>query len=229
MTETIAPLTAITDTIAYLDVLGVDVEPAVRLRARRLAVKAVDLSAVNAFYHNEITEAMITYFEGGIVTGPRNRFRVATTEAFYDAFYAGWQAGGGGTPDQKGLDWLVARVNQEYGYIDMLFLQIKEMRKEQDQDFLAWVSDRADGYTRTLKEIYNTGYAMSSRDIMVTFAGDDGKKSCPDCKKYKGQRHRLSWFVRRNAVPPFGSGLACHKGGQCLHYLQDDSGKQVTA
>ena len=60
MTETIAPLTAITDTIAYLDVLGVDVEPAVRLRARRLAVKAVDLSAINAFYHNEITEAMIT-------------------------------------------------------------------------------------------------------------------------------------------------------------------------
>jgi len=206
--------------------------PHLRGRAREMAgIKAFgDLASINAVYHDVITESLTTYFEGNvIVTAPRNAFRQATASAFYDAFYLGWADGGGGTPDSDGIAWINSRVSQEYGFIDMLFQQIKELRQEKDFDFFSWVTARADGYTNTLREIYNAAYARASKDIMVTFGGDDGAESCPDCMKYKGQRHKLSWFVRRNAIPPFGTGLQCHPGGHCKHGLFNDMGEQVTA
>lgn len=235
MTQTITPALgyeSIQTALEYLDAAGVDVPPDLRLRAKRLmAVKAAGLDEISALYHNEITEALVTFFERtGNVVGPRNRFRVATTDAFYDAFYLGWTDGGGAPPpDSEAMSWLQARLSAEYGYIDMLFEEARELRREADFDWFAWVSARADGYVRTLKEIYNAAFARSSKDIMVTFDGDDGAESCDDCQHYKGQRHKLSWFVRRNAIPPFGRGLECHKGGRCQHYLVDDKGNQVTA
>ena len=222
--------TSITEAFQYCDENGIPVPLDLHARARNVgAMKAASLAEINAPYHDAVTETLVTYFEGGSVTGPRNRFRQATASAFYDAFYLGWAEGGGGTPDKDGLSWLDARISQEYGYIDMLFQQVKELRKEEDFDFFAWVTARADGYTNTVREVYNAAAMRSSRDIMVTFTGSDGGESCPDCQKYKGQRHKVSWFVRRNAIPPFGTGLECHPGGRCRHYLADDKGNQVTA
>ena len=220
----------ITEAFKYADENGIEVPLSLHARARNVgAIKAADLGGINAAYHDAVTESLTTYFEGGIVTGPRNRFRQATTSAFYDAFYLGWAETGEGTPDTDALAWLDARIAQEFGFIDMLFNQVKELRKEKDFDFFAWVTDRADGYVRTVREIYNMAVARSSKDVMVTFSGKDGKHPCPDCQRYRGQRHRLSWFISRNAVPPFGTGLECHKGGRCHHVLVTDDGRQVTA
>lgn len=222
---------AVQTALTYCKTSGIEVPP--DLRAKAMAhgfLKASgDLSSINATYHDAITTELTTYFEGGIVTGPRNRFRVATTEAFYDAFYLGYSDGGGDTPDTEALDWLTARINQEYGFIDMLFVQIKELRKDTEFDFFAFVTARADGYTNTLREIYNAAYARASADVMVTFDGDDGAESCETCQQLKGQRHRLSWFVKRNYLPPFGTGLQCHPGGHCKHYLRKDNGEIITA
>jgi len=221
---------SITLAFKYLNALGQEIPLDLHQRARDVgALKAADLSDINSVYHDVITEELITYFEGGIVTGPRNHFRVATTEAFYDAFYRGWEDGGGGTPDADGIAWLNARLQQEYGYIDMLFQQVKELRKEPDFDYFTWVTARADGYTNTLREIYNAAYARASKDIMVTFVGDDGNESCDTCQSLKGQRHRISWFARRNYIPPYGTGLDCHPGRRCQHYLEDDKGNRVSA
>ena len=87
---------------------------------------------------------------------------------------------------------------------------------------------RADGYTGTLREVYNQGKLRAMKDIMVTFEGEDGAKSCDTCQELKGKRHRISWFVKRNFVPPHGSGLDCAKGGHCQHALYNDKGEAVT-
>jgi hypothetical protein len=149
--------------------------------------------------------------------------------AFGDAYDLGWVDGGQDLPvDEEALSWLEARLNQEAGYIDMLFQEAKELRKDKEFDFFAWTTARADGYTNTLKEIYNNARVRAMQDVMVTFAGDDGAESCDTCQKLKGKRRKLSWFIANNYVPPFGSGLDCHKGGRCQHGLMDDKNNWVT-
>lgn len=217
----------------YLDKQGEDIPTDVwqaAVKARVFAVKADgDLAGISATYNNEIVSSLTTYFEGGNVTTPRNQFKRAMVEAFGAAFDLGWADGGGeGVPDSDALAWFNARVDQEFGYIEMLFVEAKELRRDTEFDSFAWTTQRADGYTRTLREIYNAGFLRATKDQMVTFEGDDGEKPCDTCKKLKGARHKISWFVKRNYIPPHGTGLDCAKGGHCRHYLVNDKGERMT-
>lgn len=199
------------------------------IHARARKAERGDLSSINKKYHDAITRALIAYFEGGSIGASRNAFKNAMITAFGDAFDAGWQDGGGELPiDEEALDWVEARMNQEAGYIDGLMQDARQLRKEEEFDYFAWVTHHADNYTYTLREIFNIASLWVKRDVMVTFDGDDGKESCPDCQRYKGQRHKISWFVARDAVPPHGAGLECHPGRRCEHYLRDDAGNRVT-
>lgn len=223
----------ITEAFAYLTTTSTEIPPDLLIRARLEGIKvgavAGDLSEVNSVYHDNITSALTSFFEGGSVTTPKNKMKQAARMAFLDAFELGWKDGGADLPlDEDALAWLDARLSQELGYIDMLFQEAKELRKEEGFDFFTWITARADGYTNTLKEIYNNARMRAMPNQMVTFDGDDGAESCPDCQKLKGKRHKISWFVSRNYVPPFGTGLECHRGGHCQHGLKDDKGNWIT-
>ena len=196
----------------------------------RLAVKAGELTAINATYHDRITQALIDFLEGGNIVSSRNGFKRATSDAFNDAFDAGWIDGGGDPSgyDSDAQDWINARKEAEFGYIEMIYQQAKELKKEDGFDGFAWASERADGYTNTLRSVYNQGKLRAMKDIMVTFEGTDGAKSCDTCQELKGKRHRISWFIKRDYIPPHGSGLDCAKGGHCMHGLFSDAGEQVT-
>lgn len=198
---------------------------------KRQGMKQADSTeAVNKEYHDAITESLTGYFEeDGRATSYKSQFKQAMVEAFGSVYDLGWTDGGGELPvDSDALDWLNARIDQEFGFIDMLFQEAKELRKEEEFDFFSWVTFHADNYTRTLREIYNQARLRVSEDVMVTFEGEDGEESCPTCQKLKGVRHKISWFVKRNYVPPFGSGLECGRGGRCQHGLFDDKGEQIT-
>jgi hypothetical protein len=150
-------------------------------------------------------------------------------QAFGDAFDNGYTDGGGELPiEDEAIGWLEARLNQEAGYIDMLFESAKQLRKEDDFDYFTWATQHAGNYVNTLREIYNVGNLSAQKNKMVTFTGDDGAESCPDCQKLKGKRHKISWFVARGYVPPHGQGLECHPGRRCQHFLEDGDGNRVT-
>ena len=196
---------------------------------RNASKQAESIEEANATYHDVITEILISYFEGGSVGSSRNDFKQAVITAFSDTFDLGWIDGGQELPlEEDELSWLEARINQEFGFIDMLFQEAKELRKEEDFDYFEWVTQRADGYTRMLAEIYNQAKLRAVDDQMVTFDGDDGEESCETCQSLKGKRHKISWFVKRNYVPPYGIGLQCARGGHCQHHLYDDEGNEIT-
>lgn len=228
--------TSITKAFEYLSTNSIEIptELLIQARVKGVGVKAGyaagDLTAVNKAYHDAITKSLVGYFDGGAIGTARNKFKQAMINAFGDAFDLGWVDGGQDLPvgDEAALSWLEARMNQEVGYIDMLFQEAKELKKDAEFDYFAWITARADGYTNTLKEIYNSARARAMKDQMVTFAGDDGEKSCDTCKKLKGKRKKLSWFIANNYIPPFGSGLDCSKGGHCNHGLMNDKGDWIT-
>lgn len=220
---------SIADALSYLKQEGHDIPLDIQLKARQLgAIKAGgDISSIRAAYHDAITEALLTYLEGGSVTAPRNQFRQAAVEALGDAFELGYMDGGAELPiDSDPLSWLNARIEQEMAHIGTLFEQAKELRKEADTDLLGFASDRADGYTGTLDELYNMGKLYAAENQMLTFEGSDGKESCSDCSRYKGQRHRASWWIAHDAVPPSKS-FECG-GWNCEHVLVSDDGEEFT-
>lgn len=215
----------------YLSTQGVEVPNEIWVKTLQNGVlkAAGDLSAITAAYDTAITKALSSYLDGGALPSSKNAFKRATVEAFGGAFDLGTVDGGGTIPaDPDALAWFNARMEAEFGYIDLLFQSTKDIRKDKDADADTWLQERVQGYVNTLGEIYNNAKLRAMTDIMVTFDGEDGAEPCESCKGLKGKRHKISWFVKRDYVPPHGSGLNCSKGGKCQHYLKDDKGNRVT-
>ncbi len=179
-------------------------------------------------YYEEIFVAIFDYLDGdGAVTKFRNDMKKALTAAFFPAAEVGWEDAGAELPiDQDLTEWLVAMQDAEFAYIDSLFQTLKEARKGEDVQKAEIAQARADGYTKTLDRIYNYAKVKAAGNTMLTFAGDDGAESCADCSKYKGKRHKASWWISHNAVPP-NRDFECG-GYNCQHTLVDDKGNVWT-
>lgn len=229
-------MTNLTETLSiafrYCDTNGIDVPSDLYVRAFHAgALKAgTDLSVISATYYNAVTEALITYLDGASVTGPRNQFRRAAVEALGSAFDAGY----GSLPEGDALAWLNTRIEQEMANISALFEQAKQLRKESDFDRSAWVSARADGYTRTLRDVNGMGKMFAAGNQMLTFDGEDGsmdnicQKNNGTCVRLKGQRHRASWWIAHDLVPYRGNPNYDCGAWECRHGLFDDNGNRVT-
>jgi hypothetical protein len=196
------------------------------------ALKATgDLAAINATYHDAITESLITYFEGGSLAASKNSFKRAMIEAFGGAWDAGWD---GNPPTGEALEWFNARTQQELAFIDGLYVQAKELRKDPEADTFAWATARADGYTATVDNIYNHARIRALGNKMLTFDGEDGSPDniCQStngtCVRLKGKRHRASWWIAHDLVPYRGNPNYDCGAWECRHYLKDDKGERYT-
>ena len=228
---------SLSSALEYCKANRIEVPADLTLKAYNVgAIKAAgDLAAIGAAYRDIITESLIRYFEGGNVTSPRNAFKRGMVEAFGAAFDTGWRDGGGtGMPDVDALAWFNPRVEAEFGFIDMLFAQIKDLRKDGEFDYFSFVTQKADGYVRTLRDIYNMGKMFASKNKMLTFDGEDGKPDniCQStggtCVRLKGQRHRASWWISHGLVPYRGNPNYDCGAWECRHYLRDDDGNRYT-
>jgi hypothetical protein len=189
-----------------------------------------DYAAVRQEYYGQIYFAVFGYLSdvGGLKTN-KNAMKRAMVEAFGATETLAWQDGGGDLPvGEEAVAWVTARQQAEIGFIDLLFQQLSELKKEEGIDPEAEATARAEGYTRTLDGLYNEVKAMAFGNKMLTFVGRDGMESCPDCQKLKEQRHRASWWVRRGLIPYRGNiNFACG-GWRCEHFLVDDQGGVFT-
>lgn len=202
-------------------------------RALTVAELAVgDYAPIRSAYAIEIAGIMTEYLltDKARVTKYVSQFKRAIQEAFYPAFDQGLIDGGGEPPAEgDDLAWINAKVEAEHGYVEMLFQQLKDLRAE-GQD--AWAGEperRAEGYARTLDGVYSEGKIRAKKDVMLTFDGTDGQESCPECTKWKGKRHKASFWLKRGLIPgqPGNPAFSCH-GYNCQHYLFTDQGEIYT-
>lgn len=207
-----------------------EVIPHLSMRARLLAGIKAGISGVNREYHDAITEALVSYFEnGGSVATPKSKIKQAMVEAFGSAFDTGWQDGGQELPaDEEALSWFNERVDAEMGFIDTLLQDAKELRKDKDFDYFAWVTARADGYTNNLSAVYNAAVMFANTKQMLTWRLGETEKHCSTCAKLDGQRHKASWYIIRNYIPrKAGAAMECG-GYNCDCSLVTDNGEEVT-
>lgn len=202
--------------------------------------EALNYPQVRSIYKYEIKNAILGY----IIEGSNNPFRYAgemkksMSSAFSDAFNAGYVDGGGKISDMSEADkmWLNNKKTTEKGFIDQLFDRLREIKKSskeegQTQDEFLYeidleIESRSEGYAKTLDGIYDEGKLRGAKNIMLTFDGEDGEESCPECRKWKGKRHKASFWIKRGLVPgqPGNQNFSC-RGYNCHHYLFDDSGQ----
>jgi hypothetical protein len=212
---------------------GIKVEP----HTAAIAIRAVgDYGTIRGTYHDSIYEAITSYLDGrvGIATGS-GMFKKACAAAFVDAFETGFidTQGSGATydPALEDSDWLATRMQQEFAFIDSTFQTMKAMIADTENpltedEIVQYANNRAEGYCATLDGVYSQGKLRSRRNVVLTLDGPDGKESCTTCQKYKGQRHRASWWISRDLIPAPGNDNYECGGWQCQHVLSDDSGNQ---
>lgn len=151
----------------------------------------------------------------------------AVSQAYLAAADLAYVDGGGSLPlDDDTASWVRAELNAQFGYIDSLFETLKQLRKEEGVDAIHEAFRHADGYANSLDSLYNNVKAAGAGNKMLTFDGSDGRESCSDCQRYKGKRHRASWWRSHDAVPP-NRGFECH-GYHCAHRLYTDEGEEFT-
>jgi hypothetical protein len=204
-----------------------------KIRMRETLKKRADYGTYEAMrlaYQDAIYTAVSDYLSSNDrITSYKSAMAQKVAEVFILAAEFGYIEGGGELPfDDNASDWIAAEQASELANVDSLFVSLKMLRDGGGFDANAEGEARAAGYADTLDGIYNKAVLFGMKNKMLTFDGDDGEESCATCQMLKGQRHRASWWIAYDYVPPKGAGLDCAAGGHCQHYLVDDDGNAVT-
>lgn len=202
--------------------------PLLSVHAREAIKAAGGYPGVRSDYWHAVYDAVYDYLTGNRpVTGFVNSVKRAFTEAYIEAAEIGYQEGGADLPfDAETVSWLTAVQAQEFSYIEGLFSRLKE--EWEGLDPATEAASRAEGYTQTLDAIFGEAKVRAAGNKMLTLDGDDGKESCPECKRLKGQRHRASWWIKNGLVPAPGNTNYTCGNYNCDHRLYDDDGNEYT-
>ncbi len=191
-----------------------------------------EYSAVRSEYWAKIYDVVQGYLTSSDrVTAYESEMKRTMLETITKVGNIAWEDGGGTLPlDPDAAGWLTTRMNAEMGFIDNLFETLKMLRQEEAGNIsdtaISKAFATADGYSKTLDAVYSQTKVLAAGSKMLTFVGEDGDESCEDCRKYKSKRHRASWWIAHDAVPP-NRIFEC-KGYKCQHVLVDDQGRLFT-
>ena len=195
-----------------------------------VALSLGDYAPIRQSYYWEVWGLISEYLaeDGARITRFRNGMKRSIAYHFGQAAAQGWADGGGGDwqrdADADSREWESNRIYEEFGYVDELFRQLRELKKEGEDAIAGEAERRAEGYARTLDGIYAEAKIRAAGNKMLTFDGFDGQESCNTCQRLKGSRHRASWWIRRGLVPHQGNRNFECGGWNCQHYLYDDQG-----
>jgi hypothetical protein len=191
------------------------------------AIKAAGYDGIRTVMSGGIFGSVFGYLSGGSFADAVQRMATVVSRAYVETADLAYQEGGGELPlDEDTAAWARSQLDIQLAYVDDLFLRLKELRKEGGFDAGEEAQARAEGYASSLDQLYSEAKTRGAANKMLTFVGDDGKESCKDCKRMKGQRHRASWWIKNDMVP--GSSHYECGGWRCEHFLQDDQGNQFT-
>lgn len=190
------------------------------------------LEEVQDEYRGKIYDYMADYLKSDKpITVDKNLYKRAINDAFTFAFIAGWADAGASALTDEAQAWINGRINEELGYLDTLFVQLKELRANKDltlEEKLEAADAHADGYSQTLIGVYEHGKMMGDpeRDGEWEYGDTD---HCSTCASLNGQVHPLSWYLDNGFIPQESGSetLDCH-GYNCQCRIKDPkTGRQI--
>lgn len=115
------------------------------------------------------------------------------------AYRDGLKAGGvDSDPDEAEQDTIEELAANQREYINALAARVFK-----DEAVTPAMAEQkaAMWWIGSIQPAYYAGFESAARNQMVEFTGDDGEESCKDCRRLKGQRHRLKDVRRRHFIP----------------------------
>lgn len=147
------------------------------------------------------------------------------------AFEEGWIEGGGKLEDAEPDDIAMIGdfVTEQSGFVNDFATWLAstddngkrnwEMKRRQ-------LAERIAAWVLALQNFAERVAARAKGDPYLTFDGDDGAESCDECQEYKGQRHRMSWWEKRDLIKRNGNdNYGCGRWAPCHHHFYYDDGK----
>lgn len=86
---------------------------------------------------------------------------------------------------------------------------------------------RASLWISTLNRFYYDGLASANKNGMFEFVGDDGVENCADCRRLKGQKHRMKDWTKKKLRPGIDhENFECGTWEpNCVHTLEKTTGR----
>lgn len=119
-------------------------------------------------------------------------------------------------PDESEQESIADLIAESRGYVTelgaALFKEDKVTPAMADQKAGMW-------WRKTVMPAYYDGFESAARNQMMEFVGDDGDESCDDCRRLKGQRHRLKDWKRKRVRPQVDTENYDCGGWECKHTI----------
>lgn len=200
-------------------------------------VKHLKLKSVNEVlreYQDTLERYVVTVANGNMTSGEMSRaHKTLLKRLASEAYKEGMKEGGIRDPeaemededDSTIDDW----ISEQSGYT-LEFARaceaVSELSGDDKRTKRDALLDRVDEWVASMRYIGQRGYLSAKGNLPLTFDGDDGKESCATCDKYKGQRHRMSWWDKRGLLDRPNGNYDCGRFN-CAHHFIDDEGDIV--
>jgi hypothetical protein len=149
-----------------------------------------------------------------------------------EVYVEGVREGGGEESDIEESDTkkIAAWVREQAGHVDAFSDAIWEASGVgADESKRDAALARVPLWTASLTNLGDLGRLAVLGDPMLTYDGEDGAESCAECQTYKFQRHRRSWWERRDLLRRNGNeNYTCGRWqDHCLHFFRNDAGEVI--
>lgn len=182
-------------------------------------------------------EATLTRFAFDVLNGNsgavdfRRAHKALIKSSAKSAFEEGWIEGGGKLDDTEADDIATIGdfVSDQSAYVNDFgawLVTTDDKGKRNWEMKLRQLAERIAAWVLALQNFAERTAARAKGDPYLTYAGDDGEESCEECQEYKGQRHRLSWWEKRDLLKRNGNdNFGCGRWAPCQHHFYYDDGK----
>jgi hypothetical protein len=186
-------------------------------------IKAAGYDSIRTVMSGAIFGAVFGFLNDPIyIAKYRDQMATAVTKAYLETADVAYVDGGSELPlDDETAAWARAQLDAQLAYVDALFDDLKELRKNGDFDAGEVATARAEGYAGSLDAFYGEAKMRGSENKTLEFGGTDGKESCPDCQKLVRKRHKIKYILDNNLIPKPGNDRFQCKGYECNHFWFD--------
>ena len=193
------------------------------------ALKVAGYDGIRTVMFGSVFGSVFGYLSGGSLADASGRMSAAVAKAYIEAADVAYQEAGAELPlDEDTAAWVRGQIDAQFGFIDQLFEDLKQVRKDGDFDAGAIANARAEGYASGLDGFFNEVMLRGSSNKVAYWRLGATEKHCKSCASLDGQGHRISWYIERDYIPR-KSGCALDCGGwECDCRLEDKRGNEIT-
>jgi hypothetical protein len=202
------------------------------VNARLLAIAEKSINEIIRRYTDQLTNLIYDTFRTGDAVDLRRSHKALLRDVAPLAYIEGMREGGINEPDaedQQVLDETAANwLADQREFIDSFAKDVAAAKtdKEKRPAILA----RIEAWVSSLRNFGEAGKLYALGNIFLTFDGEDGKESCEDCQRLKGQRHKRNWWSDRNLLERNGNqNYECGRWDPCQHSFRDDKGAVIVS